>query len=283
MTAELEGRLYDAAGNWVLVVDGRGDEPRGRALIHSLLEEGPGPSAPGPRPDILCLLTGAGMARVELWNPDGSAELMCGNALRCLPLELALPVGAACRVTTGHGPMKVRRDALERTSLFFRTAAIVLRPVAADEVFVDLGTPHLVTVRDDLDAPEIAGEGWRIAVERWMNATFISVAPGGGLRARTFERGVGETGSCGTGAIAAHLTALQLGLVGRTDAAGGPTTARVRFRSGRCLEVSGGLEGAAVRLSGDCALVGGHGRRSVAAQGGHRIELGGAPTRDPAR
>jgi len=77
---------------------------------------------------------------------------------------------------------------------------------------VDVGNPHLACVTDtDLDrldltrAPGFDAELFPDGV----NVEFLSAVRCGAVRMRVFERGVGETRSCGTGTVAAAAAALR--------------------------------------------------------------------------
>jgi diaminopimelate epimerase len=246
-----KARLYNAAGNWVLVVDA-GSQPQRAAhlAIGRLLERRF--SARGlPGPDILCLLIRGKTLRAEFSNPDGSPEDMCANALRCLPLELALAPGERAAIETDCGPVEVVRTSLETTALLMDRDAISLRRADERAVLVDIGTRHLVFATDCLTSPEIEREGLALARgSQPVNATFISVNDAG-LAARTFERGVSraETGSCGTGAISAFLAARELGLLPDSRSAG---DVPVAFGSGQILRVRWKAGEPRVRLSGPC-------------------------------
>ena len=74
---------------------------------------------------------------------------------------------------------------------------------------VDVGNPHAVVFVDDLDsigdlkeAPEVDGD-----YPDGVNVEFVTFLPNGELAMRVFERGVGETQSCGTGTCAVALAA----------------------------------------------------------------------------
>src|ERR1019366_8230718 len=72
-------------------------------------------------------------------------------------------------------------------------------------IAVDGGTPHLVHRVDNLHAPRVEEQGSIVSTGPLAeNATFYALREDR-IGVRTFERGVGETASCGTGAIAAHL------------------------------------------------------------------------------
>ena len=85
--------------------------------------------------------------------------------------------------------------------------------------FVNSGVPHAVIPVDNLDLLDVQkiGAGFRYHSDfapKGTNANFIAQNSAGGLRIRTYERGVeGETLACGTGMVASCLIAGKLGLV----------------------------------------------------------------------
>ena len=70
------------------------------------------------------------------------------------------------------------------------------------------------------------------------------------ILARTFERGVGETKSCGTGAVAATIALERRGAIRDL-----PNPRTIRFVSGRVLVVAYGADKATIAVSGECDLV----------------------------
>ncbi len=83
-----------------------------------------------------------------------------------------------------------------------------------------MGNPHFVLLVDDPESARVAQHGPRLEHDpRFPNRTnveFVAPTPGevDALTVRTWERGVGETLSCGTGACAAAAVAHRRGLVG---------------------------------------------------------------------
>ncbi len=95
-------------------------------------------------------------------------------------------------------------------------------PVAV--AVLSMGNPHAVQVVDDVDHAPVASLGPLLehhpAFPRRVNAGFMQVVDRAHIRLRVFERGAGETLSCGTGACAAVVAGVRLGLLGpRVDVA----------------------------------------------------------------
>jgi len=81
-----------------------------------------------------------------------------------------------------------------------------------------MGNPHLVLFVDDPDGARVVQHGPRLEHDARFpartNVEFVAPTADGALRMRVWERGVGETMSCGTGACAAAAVAHRRGLVG---------------------------------------------------------------------
>ena len=84
---------------------------------------------------------------------------------------------------------------------------------------LSVGNPHMVIRVDDVDAADVAGlgphfESHPMFPER-ANIGFMQVVDADRFRLRVYERGVGETRACGSGACAAMAAGVQLGLLNR--------------------------------------------------------------------
>lgn len=80
-----------------------------------------------------------------------------------------------------------------------------------------MGNPHAVLVVDDVDAAPVADVGPQVeshpAFPNRVNAGFMQVVSRSHIRLRVYERGAGETLACGTGACAAVVAGIRLGLL----------------------------------------------------------------------
>jgi diaminopimelate epimerase len=188
------------------------------------------------------------VARMRVFNPDGSEPEMCGNGIRMFALYLkriGVVTESEFTIETLAGPIRpalmadgrVRVDmgvARFRSGSIWREEALaaglyegptegevtdaVLKLDGASHrfTFVDVGNPHCVLRVDDPDSTEVARIG--AAIERHclfpnrVNVQFVEVQPDGSLRMRVWERGVGETQASGTGATAAGAAFVRLGL-----------------------------------------------------------------------
>ena len=188
------------------------------------------------------------------YNADGSTAEMCGNGVRCFAKYLCdagLVTGDRVGVQTLGGvyPIEIARDEEERFSVAtvdmgepILTPALVptsLAPARPDDeavvggmlevadrtwrvTCVSMGNPHAVIWVDDVDAAPVETVGPLIenhpAFPNKTNVEFAQVTAEGLIRVRVWERGVGETLACGTGACATVVAASLEGRVERSAA-----------------------------------------------------------------
>jgi len=88
---------------------------------------------------------------------------------------------------------------------------------SAHVVVVSMGNPHAVQVVDNVDLAPVLTQGPLIehhaAFPNRVNAGFMQIVSRDAVRLRVFERGAGETLACGTGACAAVVAGIRLGLL----------------------------------------------------------------------
>ncbi len=181
---------------------------------------------------------------MELFNADGSRAEMSGNGVRCLAqavFQAGLAEPPVLHVVTDAGPRTVRvvgpaGGAAQRMSVEMGQAKVVgAEPGwAVGEVLrasrVDVGNPHVVLQWSGDALPgtdELVAIGERIDRATPGGANVEVILPGsssGGLDMVVYERGVGPTQACGTGACAVVAAAHEWGLCG--------TTATVRMPGG---------------------------------------------------
>ena len=164
-----------------------------------------------------------GHVRMRYWNADGGLAEMCGNGLRCVArfaADRGLVDGDTFVVetTVGPRPVHLKEDGLVRVLL---GAPQTGENVHLDGVVlhtVDMGNPHAIQwVTAPADAA-VESDGPRIETAppfgEGTNAEFAAVVGDNEIELRVWERGVGETLACGTGAAATAYMANQQGLVG---------------------------------------------------------------------
>ncbi len=89
--------------------------------------------------------------------------------------------------------------------------------IAVYVAVVSMGNPHAVQLVDDVDTAAVIEMGPLIEgharFAKRVNAGFMQVVNRGEIRLRVYERGAGETLACGTGACAAVVAGIRLGLL----------------------------------------------------------------------
>jgi diaminopimelate epimerase len=145
-------------------------------------------------------------AELVIWNPDGSVAEMSGNGTRIAARWLAERSGAA-EVRIRVGPREVVARMLADGEVEQELGAVEVyegeRIAGLDVVPVSVGNPHAVVIGDPDDLPLIGPllETHPRFPER-TNVQVARVEARGIVRARVWERGVGETLSSGTSAVA---------------------------------------------------------------------------------
>ncbi len=164
----------------------------------------------------------------RIFNADGSEVEQCGNGARCIARLVATRAARQERPLTMDSPgglveARLRRDGLvsvamgvpdfEPRSLPFEAERemasyrIELPTGPVEFGAVSIGNPHaVIRVRSVRDAPvDSVGPAMEnhARFPRRVNVGFLEIVAPDHVRLRVFERGVGETQACGTGACAA--------------------------------------------------------------------------------
>lgn len=160
--------------------------------------------------------------KMRIWNADGGEVESCGNATRCVvQLTGANTIDTEGGLLTGgllgdqvEVSLGEPRFDWEDIPLAYPMDTAAL-PMAWDELehpfAVNVGNPHVVFLVADASKVPLADLGPRIehdpAFPERINVNVATVS-GNVLKLRTFERGVGETQACGTGACATAVAAI---------------------------------------------------------------------------
>ena len=181
------------------------------------------------------------VAAYGIWNADGSPSGQCGNGARCVAAWLVRdgsasgarfvvdsPVGRHEVENVGDGryaiAMGVPRFDPADVPLVGLTAAgdqyaLDLEVGSVAFAVVSMGNPHAVIEVPDVAAADVAGIGPALqrspAFPQSVNVGFVQVLAPDHVRLRVFERGVGETLACGSGACAAVAALVRRGRIGR--------------------------------------------------------------------
>jgi len=152
-------------------------------------------------------------------NQDGSIAEMCGNGIRVMArylVERGHQSEGIFAIATRAGNKFLAVPAFEDISVNMGSVVEVYDEVTVSigdltwsAMHIEVGNPHAVVFVDDLDAigdlkeaPEVEGD-----YPDGVNVEFVQFLPNGELAMRVYERGVGETKSCGTGTCAVALAA----------------------------------------------------------------------------
>lgn len=178
--------------------------------------------------------------RYRIFNNDGGEVQQCGNGARCFVQfvhEKGLTSKNCIRVDTLAGIIEIERQANGDVTVNmgqpdFTPQALPLQvPEAADHYLVNIedtpvkfgavsmGNPHAVISVDNVDNAPV--ETWGPVLESHalfperVNVGFMQVVDRGRIRLRVYERGVGETLACGTGACAAVVMGIKWGMLNK--------------------------------------------------------------------
>ncbi|WP_312302247.1 diaminopimelate epimerase [Diaphorobacter nitroreducens] len=182
-------------------------------------------------------------------NADGGQVEQCGNGARCFARyvrDKGLTAQDTIRVQTmagviaphltadGRVTVDMGRPELEPARVPFDTTGLApvsqgsgqKWPLALDGqasaatllvAVVSMGNPHAVQLVDDVDTAPVAQTGPLIESHprfpQRVNAGYLQIVSRGEVRLRVYERGAGETLACGTGACAAVVAGIRLGLL----------------------------------------------------------------------
>lgn len=234
-------KLHATGNDFLVVAALDGAQPLDAVSVAALCDRHRGVGADG----LITIGPGSDGAdcTMTLRNADGGLAEMSGNGVRCLAyaaaraglgdgrrlvvdtaagrrvLELTRDaVGDVVSVDVDMGPVTFdpERIPLDTPSPFDLEA--VAEGIAYRGDAAGMGNPHLVLFVDDPDLVPLTVHGPRLERDprfpRRTNVEFVTVAGTDELRMRVWERGAGETLSCGTGACAAAAVAHRRGLVG---------------------------------------------------------------------
>lgn len=217
-------------GNDFVVLDGR---ERSLPVMTNALAVALADRKTGIGCDQLILLEPSESAdlRMRIFNADGGEVEACGNATRAVGLLHGRPatvetLGGILATTLVDAGIAVEFEAprLEWDQIPLAYALDTLSlPVAWDglenPVAVNVGNPHAVFFVRDCDAVPLDRLGPEIEHDPLfpdrVNVNVATVVARDAIRLRVWERGVGETRACGTGATATAIAAMRRGLTDR--------------------------------------------------------------------
>ena len=160
--------------------------------------------------------------RMRTINADGTEAEMCGNGIRCAARWID-EAGEGDRIAfeTEGGVVRTEIVAREpeysvRVAMGRPTIAALALPMLSGAAFVDVGNPHVVILRANVDGIDLETVAEALQKEpRFSAGTNVHVVAQcgeGSVRVRHWERGVGLTPACGTGAVACAAVAIERGV-----------------------------------------------------------------------
>ena len=181
------------------------------------------------------------VASYRIWNSDGSTSQQCGNGARCVGawlvrdgaaqgdeflIDSPLRTHVVRRLDAGHYAVAMGRPEFEPARIpligFPRAREEYVVPLQGENVrfgAVSMGNPHAVLEVGLIDAAPVERIGpllqQHASFPESVNVGFAQVLGPGHVRLRVFERGVGETLACGSGACAAAAVLMQRGRLAR--------------------------------------------------------------------
>jgi diaminopimelate epimerase len=223
---ELRFTKYEGLGNDFLVVDAPNESLLDASRVANLCDRHFGVGGDG-----VLLVTpprslGARATMVVL-NADGSRPEMCGNGLRCVALHLATQdraQGVSFIVDTDAGPRLVAIDRADRTAsvsvgmgrgLPEPDLSYAFRGANCNFTRVSMGNPHAICFDAGFDEATLDELGPAVSAnfESGTNVELVTTRGDGTLDVIVWERGVGRTLACGTGACAVVVAAARQGRV----------------------------------------------------------------------
>ena len=189
--------------------------------------------------------------RYRIYNADGGEVEQCGNGARCfvqfvrdrgytdsrrIRVEtsggIIVPeIVAGDEVTVDMGVPRFAPSAIPFLSDTDRDAAAQPLDVGGETIdisVVSMGNPHAVRLVADVDCAPVTTQGPKIEYHprfpQRVNVGYMQVVDRVTIRLRVWERGVGETLACGTGACAAVVAGIRLGVL--------DSPVRVKLRGG---------------------------------------------------
>jgi len=194
---------------------------------------------------VLILPSKRADAKMRMFNADGSESTVAGNALRCVCkylYESGRVRKEEMRIETGSG-VKAANLFIREDQVFsvlvdmgrpaFAPAEVPVKldgeKVLSRRVYlggemreiscVSMGNPHVVMFVEDVNAVNLQQVGPMIEQDPLfparVNVSFAQIVDGNSILMRVWERGIGETAACGTGACAVAVAAVENGLCKR--------------------------------------------------------------------
>ena len=182
--------------------------------------------------------------KYRIFNADGGEVEQCGNGARCFAhfvREQKLTELKLISVETSSGLIQL--EVLDHNRVRVNMGVPQFEPrlipldtdVQSDQYSLDIneqaiqfsalaiGNPHIVIQVDDVENADVGVIGAALESHCFfpqrVNVGFMQIIDADSFKLRVFERGVGETRACGSGACAGMVAGQRLGLLGRQASA----------------------------------------------------------------
>ena len=204
--------------------------------------------------------------KYRIFNADGSEVEQCGNGVRCFARfvhvrQLTNKTKIKVQTKAGIVEPELGPNGLVRVNMGFPKFSPNEIPFVTEEFealynlelandqslkidVVNMGNPHAVTIVPDVLTADVATIGPQVESHvrfpQRVNAGFMQILDEKHVRLRVFERGVGETLACGTGACAAAVSGMRRGLLANeveVELAGGKL--QIAWREGEVVWMTG--------------------------------------------
>jgi diaminopimelate epimerase len=206
----------------------------------------------------------------RIFNSDGTEVTQCGNGARCIAnylnnKGLVKKNSIIAETKTSQLILKINNNSVTVNMGIpeFEPADIPLNisgrlenysfSLGDEEIIfgaVSIGNPHAVIIVDDVESASVESIGAAIqeygVFPKGVNVGFVQILDRKTIKLRVYERGVGETLACGSGACAAAVISCQQGYLG--------DVVEVKLRGG-CLKIHWAGEGEPVYMNGSVSAV----------------------------
>lgn len=237
-------KMHGLGNDFVFVLAGLSDLPGLRSKAKAVCDRNFGVGADG----LIALVPSVKAdLRMVIYNSDGSEAEMCGNAIRCASVLWAQknpgakePIsietlkgiqyctikdrsGRDWKVTVDMGEPALKPELIPVRGHGEAVVDALYQAAGKDYLFtcVNMGNPHAVAFVEETSRQLMLEAGPAMETHpdfpRKTNVEFAQILPDGGIRVFVWERGVGPTLACGSGACAVAVAAHLSGRAGRSS------------------------------------------------------------------
>ena len=171
---------------------------------------------------IMVLPSEVSEVKMRIYNRDGSEAEMCGNGIRCVGRQVCEERGLqrlSVETLAGEKELELEGEyiSVEMGCADIKWSGQIILPDGREQnsVYLTVGNPHCVIFIDELKPGELERYGSRISklpkFPAGANVEFVTPYTTRRVRARVWERGVGKTLACGTGACASAYASYKAG------------------------------------------------------------------------